>query len=870
MSGKIVSNRLTKLMVERHLKDLQHGSERGLWFDEEKGNGSINFFEEILKHSQGKWANTAFILEDFQAFRMWCLFGWQSSATGGRRFKKSYVEIPRKNGKALCLDTPIPTTKGFTELRYLKEGDTIYSGDGAICNVVKKFDVINPLKSYRIKFTNCDFIDCCEDHLWQIYTKDDLKYNKPARVLPTKDLIDRIYQGKIRPELNLSIKRAFDIDCEDKFLPIDPYLLGVWLGDGHSAGSRITVGKDEIDMMQYLSQYSSPTKNHSSYTFTIYGLATALKNQGILNNKNIPEIYFGGSKLQRLELLRGLMDTDGCIGGKYNQAEFCNMNKNLSYGVWRLVCSFGWKAKIIKGRATLNGKDCGTKYRVLFNPDNDNNPFKLERKANKVPDKSTRRDEFYKIVSIEQIENKPMQCIQVDSIDNTFLCGHGYIRTHNSTEAAGAALLAYTMDGESGAQIYAAATKKDQARIVFREAQNMVKSSQDLQEVLKVYAHSIVEKDGAGYFHCLSSDTKSMDGLNIHCATVDELHAHSNRDIMDLIETATSARVQPLIYAITTAGSNRNSICYEHHELVTKVLEGSLIDDSLFGAIYSIDENDDWHDEESWFKANPNLGVSKSIQYMKEQFEKAVNNPTNVNTFLRLDLNVWTDSVTRWVTDDLWMKGGKEINLDKLKGRKCWIGVDLASVSDTTAVAILFEPDENGEQCVLFKCYLPESTLYTGTRAQFHNYHFWARDGFLTMTKGATTDYKKVIADLLVLKELYNIQLVGIDRWNSSNFYNDLYDLGFDCVGFGQGYKSQTPAINGLESLLLDNKLIHGGNPVARWQCGNAMLDNDAAGNKKFNKKKSTEKIDLMAALSTAVGISQEQVQNKIPTITII
>lgn len=537
MSGKIVSNRLTKLMVERHIKDLQHGLERGLWFDEEKGNGAINFFEEILKHSQGKWANTAFILEDFQAFRMWCLFGWQSSTTGGRRFKKSYVEIPRKNGK--------------------------------------------------------------------------------------------------------------------------------------------------------------------------------------------------------------------------------------------------------------------------------------------------------------------------------------------STEAAGAALLAYTMDGESGAQIYAAATKKDQARIVFREAQNMVKSSQDLQEVLKVYAHSIVEKDGAGYFHCLSSDTKSMDGLNIHCATVDELHAHSNRDIMDLIETATSARVQPLIYAITTAGSNRNSICYEHHELVTKVLEGSLVDDSLFGAIYSIDENDDWHDQESWFKANPNLGVSKSLQYMKEQFEKAVNNPTNVNTFLRLDLNVWTDSVTRWVTDDLWMKGAKEINIDKLKGRKCWIGVDLASVSDTTALAILFEPDENGEQCVLFKCYLPESTLYTGTRAQFHNYHFWARDGFLTMTKGATTDYKKVIADLLELKELYNVQLVGIDRWNSSNFYNELYDLGFDCVGFGQGYKSQTPAINGLEGLLLENKLIHGGNPVARWQCGNAMLDNDAAGNKKFNKKKSTEKIDLMAALSTAVGISKGE-QNKTPTITLI
>ena len=538
LSGKILANRLTKLMVQRHLNDLKNGFERGLYFDTEQASVSIDFFESILYHSQGKWAGTNFVLEPFQAFRIWVLFGWMRDDTGGRRFKKSYVEIPRKNGK--------------------------------------------------------------------------------------------------------------------------------------------------------------------------------------------------------------------------------------------------------------------------------------------------------------------------------------------STEAAGAALLTYTMDGERGAQIYAAATKKEQARIVFREAQNMVKASSELQESLKVFAHSIIEKDGAGFFHCLSSDTKSMDGLNIHCATVDELHAHATRDIMDLLETATSARVQPLIYAITTAGSNRTSICYEHHELVTRVLEGSLIDDSLFGAIYSIDELDDWHDPQSWYKANPNLGVSKSFEYMQKQFNQAVNNPANLNTFLRLDLNVWTDSATRWITDDRWMEGNKPIDKEKLKGKKCWVGLDLASVEDTTAMVVVFEPDENDERAVLFYTYLPEKTLYTGTRAQFHNYHLWSREGFLTLTNGSATDYKVIIKDLQDLSEWANVQMVGLDRWNSSQLGNDLFELGYKVEGFGQGYKSQNPAVCSVEALTGDAKLIHGGNPVARWQMGNVMMDIDAAGNKKPNKKRSTEKIDLIAAMITAVGISTAPQKNNIPTITII
>ena len=234
-----------------------------------------------------------------------------------------------------------------------------------------------------------------------------------------------------------------------------------------------------------------------------------------------------------------------------------------------------------------------------------------------------------------------------------------------STLAAGVGLYLMVADGEPGAEVYSAATKKDQARITHSEATRMVKSSPALKKRLTVFRDNIHIKDTASKFEPLGRDTDSMDGLNIHAAIIDELHAHKTRDMVDILETAQGARRQPLQFEITTAGFDRESICYQHHERTEKVLEGTVDlceADSWFGIIFTFDKDDDWEKPETWLKSNPNLGVSKKLEYMRDQAAKAKEMPSKLNSFLRLDMDVWTQSETKWIPLEHWMICGKAVD----------------------------------------------------------------------------------------------------------------------------------------------------------------------------------------------------------------
>lgn len=435
-----------------------------------------------------------------------------------------------------------------------------------------------------------------------------------------------------------------------------------------------------------------------------------------------------------------------------------------------------------------------------------------------------------------------------------------------STLAAGIGLYLFFADNEAGAEVYTAATKKDQARITHGEATRMVKASPSLRSRIRTYRDNLHTLETASKFEPLGADADTMDGLNVHGAIVDELHAHKNRNVWDVLETATGSRSQPLILAITTAGFDKHSICREQHDYTAKILDGVVADDSFFGVIYTIDEDDDWLDETTWHKANPNLGVSVSMDDMRTLAARAQSIPTQLNAFLRLKLNIWTESETRWIKADTWMSCKAAYTEDELCGRQCYAGLDLATTTDIASLALVFPPEREDEPYRLIHRYwIPRDNMQQRVERDRVPYDVWERDGWITATEGNVIDYRAVMHEIDRLAQLYDIREIAFDRWGAPNFVQQLQELGGDdwVVSFGQGYASMSPASKEFEKLTLGGQIAHRGDPVLAWMVANTVVEQDPAGNIKPSKSKSTEKIDgvvaAIMATDRALRVHEEQ-----------
>lgn len=424
-----------------------------------------------------------------------------------------------------------------------------------------------------------------------------------------------------------------------------------------------------------------------------------------------------------------------------------------------------------------------------------------------------------------------------------------------STLAAGVGLYLMIGDGEPGAEVYAAATKKDQAKITHSEATRMIQSSPFLRSRVKVFRDNLHIVGTASKFEPLGADADTLDGLNIHGAIVDELHAHKTRDVWDKLETATGARRQPLMFAITTAGFDRESICYKQHEYAEKVLEGIIEDDSFFGIIFTLDEGDDWEKEENWIKANPNLGVSKKLDNLREKANKAKEMPSALNAFLRLELDIWTQSETKWVNRDHWDACGKAVDANGLRGRTCYGGLDLSSTTDISALLLVFPPQgKDDEYQVLCRFWVPEEAMVIRSKRDRVPYEAWVRQGYITATPGNVIDYDFIFSQVDEDAQAYDLHEIAFDRWGSTQIIQDIEERGLTCVQFGQGYQSMNPPMKELEKLILGHGLAHGNNPVLNWMADNLVADVDPAGNIKPDKEKSRERIDGMVALIMALA----------------
>tara|TARA_R100001440_G_scaffold28265_2_gene45860 strand:- start:1515 stop:3098 length:1584 start_codon:yes stop_codon:yes gene_type:complete len=428
-----------------------------------------------------------------------------------------------------------------------------------------------------------------------------------------------------------------------------------------------------------------------------------------------------------------------------------------------------------------------------------------------------------------------------------------------TTMMVGIALYMLFSDGEKGAEIVSAAADKEQARLSFSIAKQMVLQEPNLIKRAGTYRDSITYDKVGSYYKVISADADTKHGLNLSCCLLDEIHSHKNRDLYDVLLTSMGARKEPLMLGITTAGAGhqKDHISKELYDYSKKLIEGVIKDESFLAVVYEADKDDDIFSEEVWKKSNPGYGSIITEEYMKQQSVKAKNEPSYENTFRRLHLNQWVANETKWISDEKWMMCDGEIDTKNLRGKPCYAGLDLASTRDITCLALLFPDDEDGYDIINYS-FIPEENAKKRSERDKVNYDKWHREGHIIYTPGDVCDYNFIKQKIRDLSEEYDICMIGFDRWNASQIVIDLVEEGCPMIPVGQGFKTMSPATKEFETLVLSGKIRHAGNPVLRWMMSNVVLTFDPAGNVKPNKAKSNEKIDGIVACIMALSEAME------------
>ena len=453
----------------------------------------------------------------------------------------------------------------------------------------------------------------------------------------------------------------------------------------------------------------------------------------------------------------------------------------------------------------------------------------------------------------EQIVRDLFGIVKEDG-NRQFLTAYIEIGKKNGKSELAAAVALYLLyaDNEPSAEVYGAACDRNQASIVFDVAKQMVEMSPALLRRSKIRSAGkrIINYRNAGFYQVLSAETGTKHGLNVSGLIFDEIHAQPNRKLYDVLTKGSGdAREQPLFFIITTAGNDKNSICYELHTKALDIMHGRKRDYTFYPVVYGLEEGEDWTDEANWYKANPSLGYTINIERVREAYRNAIENPAEENVFKQLRLNIWTSASIRWIPEQVYDKGNLPINLESLRGRMCYGGLDLSSTSDITALVLAFPPRTEDEKYVLLPFFwLPEDTLELRCRRDHVLYDVWQKQGFIQTTEGNVIHYGFIEKFIEHLGETYNIREIAYDRWNATQMVQNLEDMGFTMVPFGQGFKEMSPPSKELFKLLMEGNIVHGGNPVLKWMAGNVVMRQDPAGNIKPDKEKSVEKIDGIVA----------------------
>ena len=425
--------------------------------------------------------------------------------------------------------------------------------------------------------------------------------------------------------------------------------------------------------------------------------------------------------------------------------------------------------------------------------------------------------------------------------------------------AAGVALYMTCGDGEWGAEVYGCASDRQQASIVFDVAVDMVDQCPALKKRMKpvMSVKRLVYKPTNSFYQVLSAEAYTKHGLNVHAVIFDELHAQPNRELFDVMTKGSGdARTQPLFFLITTAGTDRNSVCFEQHQKAEDIILGRKIDPSFYPVIYGASDDADWSSEKVWYEANPSLGHTIDIEKVKNAYLSAKDNPAEENIFRQLRLNQWVKQSTRWMQMEKWDDCAFPVDERELIGRECYGGLDLSSSIDITAFVLVFPPRDDTEKYIILPYFwIPEENMNLRVRRDHVPYDVWEKQGCLMTTEGNVIHYGFIENFIDDLGKKFHIREIAFDRWGAVQMVQNLEGLGFTVIPFGQGFKDMSPPSKRLMGLVLEKKIAHGGHPVLRWMMDNIFVRTDPAGNIKPDKEKSTEKID--GAVATVMALDR-------------
>jgi phage terminase large subunit-like protein len=446
-------------------------------------------------------------------------------------------------------------------------------------------------------------------------------------------------------------------------------------------------------------------------------------------------------------------------------------------------------------------------------------------------------------------------------------------------------------DNEDGAQVYTCATKRPQADHVFKPASIMMRrlrnESKKIKSIIRVMTNEIQNKASNGFIKTLTADAATEDGMDVHCGVADEYHAHKTDAILANMESGTVGRLQALIIIITTAGFNPYGPCGMYRKIIVKILKGVVEQETTFAIIYTLDEGDDWEDVKTWYKANPAMPLFPNIDNLMHQYKDAkIKGGQSIVNFKTKSLNIWVDSAKQWIDSKKWAACGGDWQISDHRYRKCYIGVDLSSRRDLTAISLLFvhtdeerivyDEIQDAMKVALDKkdkrkynklkntlpplfwsytqLYCPEEKIVETEWSDGVDYRKWTEEGYITATPGNIIDYAYLEQDLIHICDTYDVQLIGYDPWNADKIIPSLIDRDMPCEPFRQGYKSMSPACLRMEMMIYGKMISHDKNPVIAWNISNCVTTSDPAGNIKIDKSKCSDKVDGAVAMAVAIG----------------
>ena len=880
-----------RLAAIRFLKDLKRAEKKNspFYFDEWHGNDVCDFAEK-LPHIEGVWDSPYIVLHRSHIFFLVQLFGFRKQ-DGTRRFTTALFAIARKNAKALGLDTPIPTPDGWKTIEEIEAGDVVFGADGKPCNVLATSPVFENHKCYRLTFSNNETVVADAGHLWFTTARVDnpngkkLGQNRSSRVRTTQEIADTLRYGK-RNDINHSMVMPKALVCNEVELPIKPYTLGVWIADGHSDSGRVTFMPTEYEMIEGIKNDGYPLnpRNQKSKAIT-YGItdgdrsqvardicfSSVLRANNLKNNKHIPDSYLRASYNQRLALLQGLMDADGTINKNGRVLSYTTISEKLANGVCELLASFGIKYTCIQREMKINGRKVNGLANVIqFMAFKDEiEVFRLKRKLDRMRLLSecsiSPRSKTVQIVSCEEVDSVPVKCLSVDSQNNLFLFGRSMLPTHNSTLASIIGLYCQNCEGEIGPQVVTGATTGQQARIVFNVAKKMVEKVSDLRDAfnIKAFANSIVSYNNGGSFKPINSKASTQDGLNPSCVVLDEIHAHPNSDLINVLRSAAGARRNPLFLYLTTEGYTNLGPWAEEREMAKKILQGIVEADHYLAIYYCLDENndelgtkeDDDFDESSWIKANPLMEVNPILlDSIRKEAIEAKEKPSVHSEFKIKRLNRPTSVSNGFINLSKWKECVKPVDLEWLKEYPCYGGLDLSSTTDLTSFRLVWNVE--GVIYTHGWRWCPRIGVRRRKQRGLIPYQGWVDKGLLLESGNEAINYADIERVITDANERFMIQSIGYDSWNASQSVQRLNDAGVNMVQFIQGPKSYHPAMQALEVAYLQGNLAHGNDPILNWNASNLVSRQDVNLNNAPDKRKSSEKIDDMVSLLMGIGMS--------------